>query len=346
MDKELIKRLREERAKRYNDAARKLLENDDVDGAKQQLTWVETSAKLLSSTQHATQRKWSVLILFICVVLAGLAWTLRIPSTHVTLDVTTGNVVLRLRDNWESNHQFVADEISIKNVAVDSYKNSDSLHIKGKEIVVGSLMIQKDAEVELSVVDHELRIFVKQAQLSGEISFQQAQLTIETEDDTIERSFDEEIPETITFKTAKVGAVPVELKISGHEGWRLRSLPIQGIGFVEEFPPNSGIFESVIRSGKVTVLETGVEEELQELDALIVKDAKSRRLELANTENGVQVIFEGTTSKILAGPQDFATNLTPTIFQYIYHQEKLKVFWGAVIFLTGLLWRVRNTLLS
>ncbi len=57
MDKGLIERLREERANRYNDAARKLLENDDVDGAKKQLTWVETSAKLLSSTQHATQRK-------------------------------------------------------------------------------------------------------------------------------------------------------------------------------------------------------------------------------------------------------------------------------------------------
>ncbi len=54
MEKGLAQRLSDESIQRYNDAARKLLEHDDVDGAKAQLNWVDTSGKMLASTKHAT----------------------------------------------------------------------------------------------------------------------------------------------------------------------------------------------------------------------------------------------------------------------------------------------------
>lgn len=122
----------------------------------------------------------------------------------------------------------------------------------------------------------------------------------------------------------------------------------QAIGFVEEFPPGSGNMESVIGSGELTLLETDRKVILSALDHLTLGKAKSRRLELSKADNGlrVQAIFEGSVSKVLVGTEDFSDNLTPTYLQYLYHQQGLKLFWGALVFLMGIMWRIRSTIFS
>lgn len=359
MDKELAKRLEDERTERYNDAARKLLEHNNVDGAGAQLKWVEISSKVLASTKHATMRKWSVLIVFVCILLVGLAWTLRISFSHVALDVTTGNVVMTLRQDWTSDYQFVVDHLIISNLSevkapglnLTASVNADEeamwLELQGNGMRLNDLSLQASAAVEFSVDGNEILLFVKNSSVSGSIDIRRANMMVDLPDITEERSVQlsaDDPPETIEFTTAATGAAPVQLRFTTSQDWRLRGLHVQALGFVEEYPPGSGNFESVIRSGSVSVLETGVEAELQDTDYLTLKNAKSRRFELVKVEDGVKVVFEGGTSKILSGPQDFAKNLTPTWFEYIYHQQRLKVFWGAVLFLSGLLWRIRNTI--
>lgn len=349
MNKEAVKRLHAERARRLQGAVKKLLDDDDVQGAEKQLEWLETSAKLLPGAQQQTNtRKWAAIIGVICAVIAGLAWTVRVLSTHVSLKVTTGNVVLSLRENWSSNHQFAADEIFIDNVKVDSGKATTSLELKGlagEKIIVNQLQIQKGAQIELSVQGHELTIFVKEAQLSGSVNAHKARMKIETDEGAGEPVIiDTEIPETIAFTTARVGSVPVQLRMSLQENWRLRGMQTQRIGFVEEFPPGSANMESVIGSGELTLLETDRKVTLSALDHLTLGKAKSRRLELLNADNSVQAIFEGSVSKTLVGAGDFRDNLMPTYLQYLYHQQGLKLFWGALVFLVGIVWRIRSTM--
>lgn len=350
MNKETIKRLHTERARRLQGAVKKLLDDDDVKGAEKQLEWLETSAKLLSGAQHANTRKWTVVIGVICLVIVGLAWTVRVFSTQVSLEVTTGNVVLSLRENWSSNHQFAADEIFFDNIKVDSGKVSTSLELKGlagEKIIVNQLQIRKGAQIELSVQGHELTIFVKEAQLSGSVNAHKARMKMETDEGSNEPVIiNTEIPETITFTSASVGPVPVRLRITGNEKWKLRGMQTQAIAFVEEFPPGSGNMESVIRCGELTLPETNRKVTLSALDHLTLGTAKSRRLELSKVKNSVQVTFEGSVSKILVGTEDFRENLTPTYLQYLYHQQGLKLFWGALVFLIGIVWRIRGTIFS
>ena len=360
MEKGLAQRLADERTQRYNDAARKLLEHDDVDGAKAQLNWVDTSGKVLASTKHATMLKWSVLIMFLCIVLVGLAWTLRISFSHVALDVTTGNVVFTLRQGWQSDYQFIVDRLSISHLAdvkapglglTAKVKPEEAmwLEFQGKDMTLNNITLQASANVELSIDGNELLLFVKNSTVSGTVNVRNAEMVVEIEDITEQRSVElaeNDPPETIAFTTAATGAAPVQIRFTTRQDWRLRGLHVRALGFVEEYPPGSGNFESVIRSGSVSVLETGVEEELRHTDYLTLKDAKSRRFELVTAKDGVQVVFEGGAAQILAGPQDFAKNLTPTWFQYLKRQERLKIFWGGVLFLSGLLWRIRNTIWS
>lgn len=361
MDRELAKRLTGECAARYNDAARKLLEQGDVDAANAQLKWIETSGKVLASTKHAAMRQWAVVITFACLVLAGLAWTLRIAFAHVTLDLVSSNVVMTTRQDWTSDYQFEIDRLLLDNLTevkapglnltarVNADEEAMRLELQGTGMTLYDLGLQASAIVELSADGHEITLYVKNAQVTGRVDLRQARLTVDLQGITEERSVQlsaDDPSETVEFTTAAAGAAPVQIRFTTRQDWRLRGLHVQALGFVEEYPPGSGNFESVIRSGRVAVLETGMTKELQATDALTLRNAKSRRFELLKTEDGVQVIFEGNAARILSGPPDFAENLTPTWLEYIYHQQRLKVFWGAVLFLSGLLWRIRNTIWS
>ena len=66
MEKEMMERLHNEHARRLHETARKLMDEDDVEGAKKQLDGAETSAKVLASMQLATVRKWSAIIAALC----------------------------------------------------------------------------------------------------------------------------------------------------------------------------------------------------------------------------------------------------------------------------------------
>ncbi len=164
-----------------------------MDGAKAQLNWVDTSGKVLASTKHATMLKWSVLIMLLCIVLAGLAWTLRISFSHVALDVTTGNVVFTLRQGWESDYQFIVDHLSISHLAdvkasglgltakVKPEEEAMWLEFQGTNMTLNNITLQASANVELSIEGNELLLFVKNSTVSGTVNVRNAEMMVEIE---------------------------------------------------------------------------------------------------------------------------------------------------------------------
>ena len=362
-DKDMIKRLRFERLRRIQEASRKLVEERDLEALKRELAWIHSYSQLLQfSLQKFPNRRlrfiWSIIIAFLCLLIVGLAWTLHIRTAQVSFEIVTQNVTLTLGKDWLCNRQFSSDRIFINNIVkisapglnpvieVDVEEKSVSMDLQGEEITVNELFLLANANVELNVQGDKLKLFVKDSALAGELFLQRADLILEMEEETIKRSVDSEIPETISFRTAKTGADPAQFELATGRNWQLRGLHVQAIGFLEEFPPGSCRFKSAIRSGKVTLLETRLIEDLREEDSLILKDAKSRRLEISKGSDCIRVFFEGSVAKILAGPQSSEKDLTPTYLEYLYHQKRLTFFWSAVVFLWGILWSIRNGLLN
>ena len=352
MTSHFSKQFQAERTRRFDEVARKLLENQDVEAGKNYLEWVDTSAELLAPAQQASRRKWSLVVLAICVVLVGLAWTLRISFTHVALDVTTGNVMLTLSKEWTSDQQFTAEKVFIDHLAaieapgltLPAGEQSGWIELIGKGIVLEKFTLAAGAEIELSVrKNQEVQLFVKRSDVTGTLQVQEAKLTMSNGEN---REIPPGIPETITFKTIPAGAAPIQLKLVTQENWRLRGLRTQALGFVEEYPAGTGNFVSVIQSGKITLRETELTKELHAAEYLTLQQPESQQLELANAENGIKVVFEGAAAKILTGSQDFKENLTPTWFEYLARQQRVSMFWGAVVFLSGLAWKIRETFLG
>ena len=66
------------------------------------------------------------------------------------------------------------------------------------------------------------------------------------------------------------------------------------------------------------------------------------RLRKVGHGSEIELVFEGTVETLLLGPKGFEKNLSPSYLEYLYVRKPLAFFWGAVVFLWGLLWRVRK----
>ena len=353
IDKETVKRLDSEREKRIKDASVKLLENSDLEGAKQDLAWAETSSKLIASTTLATRLKWSALFICLCLLIVGLLWTLHVRSTHISLDILTQNVSLTIHQDWSSKFKFLSDHIFINNIKKVSGLNPEiklkpdemslSLELSGKDIMIDKLDISAPANIELRFENSALKFFIKKSQLRGDLFVKNAALVIETDDEPVERQLQFEIPETIKFESVKTMAEPVYFEFRTKDNWRLRGMRVNQIGFLQETISASGRFESSVQAGKVILLDTKVTRKLREADYLIIKKIKEcRRLEISKAEKGVKLLFEGSVGDVFVGPEGFYENITPRYLEYIYHHQLRVIFWGAILFIWGMLWRTRN----
>ena len=75
---------------------------------------------------------------------------------------------------------------------------------------------------------------------------------------------------------------------------------------------------------------------------LQLANTRGRIAALQVTNKEIQVKFEGTASDVTLGTGDFARNLKPTILDWLFHQQRLGLFWGALTFLWGIAWSARK----
>jgi hypothetical protein len=88
--------------------------------------------------------------------------------------------------------------------------------------------------------------------------------------------------------------------------------------------------------------DTGERIPLAPAAALLLSEANGLVGALQVTPNNLRLKFEGTASEVKLGTGDFARNLKPSILDWLFHQQKLGFFWGAITFLWGMAWSARK----
>lgn len=354
IDRKLIRSLYLESIRRSRQAANKLLNDQDLKGARDDLDWVNTTSNLIAIAKKQHRLRLSVIIASACLVIAGLLWSLHIPSTQIALEILATDISFTLTDDWSSKQRFLPYSISINNVSMASmpginYSISNSLKereetiaIKGRKFSLNEISLVNGARTDLSASPKGLTFFIKNSTVKGEFFIEDAEVKIGTGNKPIALRF--EPPETLSFETINAGSDPVRLELTFRDKnqWVIRGFKIKEVEFVTEYPIDSGNFESAIISGKVFLPQTNRMEHLKRGDSLILDGVKSRRVILSKEKNGMLVIYEGYVSGIFAGPRGFENNLMPTYLEFIYHQERLVFFWSAVVFIWGMLWSIRN----
>jgi len=342
-------------------AARALLDADDLGTVKENQAWVDASSQLMRSARQATQAKWTIVIGCCCILVVALAWTLRIPSAQISLEIESASVGLVLGEAWTFSHPLALDGVVLDGLSavsapgVNLEERSDPAEEAGVAILEGGvitlegLTLPANADVELGATGEELQMFIKGSAVPVVLLVEDAEMMLEIGDRRRTMriaSRPDDPPETVSFTCERAGAAPVMIKLNTQERWEFSDIRPEEIRFLEEYPPGSGTFQSAIQVGKVTVLETGSTEDLVERDPLVLEGAKSKRLRVSKTENGMMVSFEGSVATILVGPPGFEKNLKPTFLAYLYHQKPIAILWSAVAFLCAAVWRIRNAILS
>lgn len=349
MDKGKLRRRYSERNQRINSVCHKFWEEQDSEGARNDLKWLEISDKLLDYEKERERRAFtfkSIPVVSLIIVLIVSLWVILNPirSTSISLEIITKTVTLELSNDWTSNYDFISENIFINNIdiletslqdlprGIDPEHELTTMNLQGqKNMTLEDLRLTDGAKIEVTARDDQLNLFVKHSPLSGNIYATYGNLAIETDDKIIKIPIQSEGPETITFRTMKTLADPVRFEITTDKNWKLYGLTVKDIGFAEENPPGSGIFEFPVYSGELVLHEIGFTQKLREADCVSIgKISKNSRLEISRVEQGMKIFFEGTVEGIVAGPKGFEKDLMPNRLEWVYHQQKKPAFLIAV----------------
>ncbi|MDM8524832.1 hypothetical protein QUF80_15800 [Desulfococcaceae bacterium HSG8] len=349
--RETINRLRLEHDRRTEVSVRNLLDGN-TEGAEEDLRWLNASSELLAHTDTWWARmKLPGIIALICILISAFLSFWPVSSTHIQFELETGNVRFTLDKKWAFDPRMKSDEIYIDNIreissgdldisgGADAGQEKSDMELRGRNIGTGKLILEKDTEVELGGHDDELKLFIKGQALESMLIVQSV-YHLKAGKKTVEGPLYFE-PGIIRFRAE---GHRVNIRFVSRDNWQMGDMQVSDIRFSEESAPGSGEFESAIHSGRLKLSETESERELRKGDCLVLDGVKSRRLEMSKAENGVKIFFEGSVSKIHAGPKAFLKDLTPTCLEYFYHDSRAGFLWGAVFLLWSVLWGIWNTI--
>jgi hypothetical protein len=296
-----------------------------------------------------------------CLIIAGFAWALHIPTTKVHGTIVADAVAFGLADAWHwsgnwrlGDGMFRIDEVGELALppelsAQPELKGRAWLDIEHGQLALSDLELGAHGTLALlrnpSGAIHLLSLNAAlrgQAQVSGTPVLSAGDAPSRS---ATLRTPQWDIPGTIAFYDAGRRSVPARIELSAKDKIVWQNIPIERLSFAHEAGGGEGpAFISGIRSGTVTVSETGEKFTLREKDHLHLEVSSGIIQEIELGSDALRISFEARARKASIGVTGLEENLVPTWLSYVYHQERLGFFWGAVVFLWGMLWSARQLL--
>jgi len=359
---DIVRRLHQARTKMFAAAAKKALHGHPVT---EELALLKSYDQLIESSgavRRATLLAAALVALF-CFLAAGTVWAVRVPSTNVRLTIVTDAVTFRLAETWRWNGSwrlrdapFRLDEMSELALPPEFSARSDLkgrawLDVENGQVSLAAMEFRAHGTLALVRSAGSANYFVLslhaplrgQAQISGapEISAgERPGVAVATNAPRLE------IPAIASFYDSGRPSIPARINLGVKDKIVWRDMAIERLSFARESSVGDAlpVFVSAITGGTVTLVDTGEKVTLREADQLYLEGATGTIQELEIGPDSLRLVFEGTVKKIALGATAAGENLTPTWLTYIYHQERLGFFWGAVVFLWGVLWSGRQLL--
>lgn len=296
------------------------------------------------------------LFLFIWLFVYSIGWNWHLDESNIISEVESDSLSFTLREPWIFEETLEANSLAINNLAVISDSALISTQkIDGEETIevelasnekTGAIFLERleipaKATVEIHFQNDILQVFIRGVVVNGVIGGENAKFLLAYQEEEEEFKIEESDPDFLTFESASTKSEPVrlELRFKKEQSLRLRGLKIGNLSFLEEYPPDSGMFESVIRKGRVSIYESQDKSTLEDGEVLNLEGIQQGRLELrkGKKEAGLTSLFKGVAQKIELGPQGLSIDKRPNLLQYFFHHQQMGLFWGGFGFLFALL---------
>lgn len=334
--------------------------------------YIKLSKLLRERASVRDDRLWAIAVALVCLALAiWLATTPRTPFL-LSVDLRSSSLSATFDRDWSLDRNLRAGEILLSSLEhaeapgfglrLQSPQRGVSLVARGDQIRMESLRARPVAgkaadepasgRINLSIQpDGGIQMLFSEVAVDGNLRLG-GTIDLRTRLEpggSADRQIltDLVVPEPLTFSAQAVGGVPLRLRSGPLEPWSLYGIPLTAINFEQERTRGPGEigFESTIFGGSVRLPEVGRKKKLLARDRLSLSEIRTRRMEvLVGPE--LRILLEGEVESARMGPEGFESDLAPSRLEYYYHREPLKFFWGAVVFLWGVLWGVKKTLLA
>jgi hypothetical protein len=338
------------------EAARLLLEENNTAAARKHLEWAQLAGEVIKRERkppHTLYLAGGFALL--CLSLVGLSWSISKGDNPILLDLEVDSFSLHLPQAWHGDNL----DITTQHLSVDNIERIQAgglgidaafefLEAEGPALALHQLHLAQGAEVEVRGTTRGFSLFIKNTTVEGSLQVHRAWIKLAGDNNLIEQDIHTPSnalpPEFIRFNGVSGGKwnVPVRLDAEIDTPWRLARMHTNHLNFSREEPPGSGQTFSTIRKGRLKLPEVGRDIELFEADILELSNVRSARLIIEGSDKFVRLQFQGEVDRIRAGPEGFVKDHTPAWLEYFYYHKQLAFFWSALVFLWGLLWKLRS----
>jgi hypothetical protein len=301
----------------------------------------------------------AIVVAVVCIAVAALLWTTKVPHTSITLSAMTESLQGTLAEDWHVDNPFQSQlmhferlsSIHAPNLGLSIKDDQGNAWVKlqGGKIALASLDIDKGASVHMSADKSEVNVFVSLTSIRGRITVVgKGKLTAGTgPDQTVTQSYDLPIPETIEFATNDPRDIPSRMTMHGPQNWDLGKVPLANFNFALEQVRGlaESEFTSGAKSGSIRFNDTSWSTyEISENELVAVHETDQAAVDVRNGDPLIHVTLNGTVQNVSVGHSSTSTKLAPSYLEYLYNKKTLAFFWGAVVFVWGILWGIRRTI--
>jgi hypothetical protein len=362
MSKGSVRELRALRDAALREARTAALDSPDPD-LRARIERIEAYDRLLAAAPRQRWRElaWAVAVALVCVSLLGAALSIRVPSARIVLEVTAGTATVALAEPWQFNDSAAVQTrlLSLREVEdlelpaaagiPQASMESAWVDVDGGRVTLTELSFGTGSAVTLEVgPERDVNLFARGGSLQGAVILTGAQRLaagqgISDVGTSSQTNF--QIPETISFRSGGEGAVPTQLRFVLERPVELYDMRVQRLSFTRDIPSEPGGIEfvSTIEGGQLTLSDIGRTVPLRKYELLSLREVDGRVPRLA-IDDRIALVFEGTAAEVRLGPRGFQQDLTPTIAEYLYHNQRVVFLWSALAFTWGVLWSARRML--
>ncbi|HUP61926.1 MAG TPA: hypothetical protein VNA69_16080 [Thermoanaerobaculia bacterium] len=364
MNDEARASLASQRDERIAKAAQRLLSGETARDVQADLDDIDAYSKVLNAIGPSKPRRLNwiapAIVGLVCVAVAGVLWSVKVPRTSISMAAQTGTMRFSLARRWQIENAFHSKRMHFERLSTIQAPNlglsiaeasPDAwFELRGDAIDLQILDIDRGARVEINNDPGEIDLYADGAPLRGKLTVSGKGVAVtagpRAGETTVDASYDLEIPETVEFAVLKPQRIPSQLSVhSPTAAWKLGRISAAQLDFTREEKRDAGerSLTSAIRSGTLRFDDTSSTLDLREGDYVRIRPTESAVVLTREAEGAIHVTLSGLVSSVRVGDGASERNLAPSWLEYLYGKKSLGFFWGAIVFIWGLIWSVRNT---
>ena len=231
--------------------------------------------------------------------------------------------------------------VTVSNASISLYDSSANLHIKlrADTLFLDAMELGGESVLKISSRQDIIQLTANSHHVKVNTTFNSGQF-LQPVKQNFRSPEDSDIPFFARFESQNHANTETVIKFRQNGPVNILSgRKINSLAFSGSYVYGADILKyiSTIQSGTLMLIDVDRSIELHKQDRFILQDLEGWILDFGIENGFIDIFFMGTVRDIKAGPEGAEKELSPSLLEYLLNNQPVALFWGAVLFLWGLL---------